>query len=154
MYRDEASTRHPIFLARACGHVVAVNSKAMELAGVTRESAQPSDGRFQTDSLGEPLGIFEENAISMVKDAIPAVTAEKVKEHILEAVKALNSFSITSVHTDDFLSINGSDYIKIGPLKIIEDGSLGARTAFLGAPCADKPDTWGSLCFLRIRWTR
>ncbi len=188
---DEVSTRHPIFLARACGHVVAVNSKAMELAGVTRESAQPSDGRFQVDSLGEPLGIFEENAISMVKDAIPAVTAEKVKEYILEAERALNSFGITSVHTDDFLSLNGgdyemvlkayreleeegrltvkvceqsqfeglerlkefvdkgyhtgsgSDYVKIGPLKIIGDGSLGARTAFLGAPYADKPDTRG-----------
>ncbi|MCI8889065.1 MAG: amidohydrolase [Hungatella sp.] len=188
---DEVSTRHPIFLARACGHVVAVNSKAMELAGVTRESAQPSDGRFQVDSLGEPLGIFEENAISMVKDAIPAVTAEKVKEYILEAERALNRFGITSVHTDDFLSLNGgdyemvlkayreleeegrltvkvceqsqfedleqlkefvdkgyhtgsgSDYVKIGPLKIIGDGSLGARTAFLGAPYADKPDTRG-----------
>lgn len=192
---DQVSTKHPIFLARACGHVVAVNSKAMELAGITRESPQPWDGHFQVDEKGEPLGIFEENAISMVKDVIPAATVEKVKEYILGAEKSLNSFGITSVHTDDFLSLSGvnyetvlrayreleqegkltvkiyeqsqfedvkqlkefvekgyhtgvgTDYVKIGPLKIIGDGSLGARTAFLGATYADKPETRGILMF-------
>ncbi|MCI9635643.1 MAG: amidohydrolase [Hungatella sp.] len=188
---DQVSAEHPIFLARACGHVVSVNSKAMELAGVTRETTQPSDGRFQVDHEGEPNGVFEENGISLVKDAIPPVTIQKVKEFILAAQRALNSFGITTVHTDDFLSLNGvdyemvlrayreleeegrltikiceqsqfenleqlkefagkgyhtgagTDYVRIGPLKIISDGSLGARTAFLSEPYADKRDTRG-----------
>lgn len=188
---DAVSTKHPIFLARACGHVVAVNSKAMELAGVTGESPQPEDGHFRTDEKGEPLGIFEENAIDMVKRAMPADTLEKVKEYIAAAQKSLNGFGITSAHTDDFLALAGvgyetvlkayreleeegrltvkiyeqsqfegteelgefiekgyhtgvgSDYVKIGPLKLVGDGSLGARTAFLTAPYADSPDTCG-----------
>lgn len=188
---DQVSKKHPIFLARACGHVAAVNSKAMELAGITRESPQPSDGHYQVDDKGEPLGIFEENAISMVKDAIPSPGVEMVKEYILEAEKSLNSFGVTSVHTDDFLSLSGvgyetilkaykeleeegrltvkiyeqsqfesteqlkefiekgyhtgvgTDYVKVGPLKIIGDGSLGARTAFLREPYRDKTDTRG-----------
>lgn len=107
---DQVSAEHPIFLARACGHVVSVNSKAMELAGVTRETTRPSDGRFQVDHEGEPNGVFEENGISLVKDAIPPVTIQKVKEFILTAQRALNSFGITTVHTDDFLSLNGVDY--------------------------------------------
>lgn len=192
---DKVSTEHPIFLARACGHVVSVNSKAMELAGITRDSPQPADGHFQVDDEGEPLGIFEENAVSMVKDVIPAPTVEMVKGYILEAAKSLNSFGVTSVHTDDFLSLTGvdyetvlrayreleregkltvkiyeqsqfedlahlrefvekgyhtgvgSDYVKIGPLKIIGDGSLGARTAYLSQPYADKADTRGIAIF-------
>lgn len=192
---DRVSTEHPIFLARACGHVVSVNSKAMELAGVTRDSVQPADGYFQVDDRGEPLGIFEENAVSMVKDVIPAPAVSQVKEYILKAARSLNSFGITSVHTDDFLSLTGVDYemilkayreleaegaltikiyeqsqfedldglkefvgkgyhtgagssyVKIGPLKIIGDGSLGARTAYLSQPYADKGDTRGIAVF-------
>lgn len=188
---DQVSTEHPIFLARACGHVVSVNSKAMEMAGVTRDTRQPLDGRFQVDLEGNPNGVFEENGVSLIKDAIPAVTVRKVKEFILTAERSLNSFGITTVHTDDFLSLNGvdyemilrayreleeegrltvriceqsqfgnledlkgfvekgyhtgtgTDYVRIGPLKIISDGSLGARTAFLSEPYADEPDTRG-----------
>ena len=188
---DGISTKHPVFLARACGHVVSVNSKAMELAGITRDSEQPPDGRFQTFESGEPNGVFEENGIFLVKDVIPAVTVSMVKEYILEAAASLNRFGITSVHTDDFLSLpgvgceavlkayreledegrltikvweqsqfenleqlkeftgrgyrtgSGTDYVKIGPVKIISDGSLGARTAFLSEPYADRPDARG-----------
>ena len=188
---DRISTEHPVYLARACGHVVSVNSKAMELAGITRETCQPSDGHFQVDDQGEPNGVFEENAVSMIKRVIPAVTVDRVREYILEAEKSLNSFGITSVHTDDFLSLSGvdyemvleayrqlekegrltikiceqsqfedleqlkgfveqgyhtgagTDYVKIGPMKIISDGSLGARTACLSQPYADSPDTSG-----------
>ncbi len=188
---DQISTRHPIYLARACGHVVTVNSRALEAAGVTRETAQPADGHFQTDDKGEPLGIFEENGVLLVKKAIPAVTVARLKEYLEAAARSLNSFGITSVHTDDFLSIpgadyemvlqayreleregrlpikvyeqaqladpkrlkeflekgyctgTGTDYVRIGPLKIIGDGSLGARTAFLSEPYEDRKGTCG-----------
>ena len=188
---DAISDKHPIFLTRACGHLAVANSMAMKLAGIGRDTKQPKGGRFWVDDQGEPLGIFEENAIDMVKNAIPGPSLEEVKSYIRAACKSLNRFGITSVHSDDFLSLPqvgyenvlrayreleeageltikvyeqsqfenleqfqefvgkgyvtgaGTEYVKIGPLKIVGDGSLGARTALLGAPFADKPDTCG-----------
>lgn len=188
---DKISRKHPIFLTRACGHLASANTLAMELAGIGRDTKQPRDGRFWVDGQGEPLGIFEENAICMVKNAIPMASLEEVKAYICKACRKLNSYGITSVHSDDFLSLPqagyetvlkayreleqegrltikvyeqsqfenleqlkefvgkgyhtgaGTDYVKIGPHKIVGDGSLGARTALLKSPYEDAPHTCG-----------
>ena len=188
---DGISDKHPIFLTRACGHLAVANTMAMRLAGMGADTPQPKDGRFLVDSQGAPLGIFEENAITMIKNAICGPSLLEVKSYIRAACKKLNSFGITSVHSDDFLSLpqtgyetvlqayreleqegeltvkiyeqsqfedlkqlqefvekgyvtgTGTEYVKIGPLKIVGDGSLGARTALLSSPYADEPTTCG-----------
>ena len=48
---------------------------------------------------------------------------------------------------DGYTSNVGSEYFKIGPLKLLGDGSLGARTAYLTYPYADDPEAKGILCF-------
>lgn len=194
---DRISSNHPIFLTRACGHLAVANTKAMELAGIKKGIKQPKDGRIVTDRQGEPTGVLEENAICLVKQAIPPASPEDVKRMIEAACRQLNRFGITSVHSDDFLSLpqtghktvleayrqleaegkltvkvyeqcqfenldqiktfvtegnhtgTGTDYVKIGPLKIIGDGSLGARTALLGRPYEDAPYTRGLGLFTR-----
>ncbi len=188
---DEVSTDYPICIIRTCGHTCVVNSKALELIGITKDTMQVEGGQFDIDENGEPLGIFRENALNMIYDNIPVPSKEEIKDMIREACSSLNSYGLTSVQTDDFIvfptmdyeviieafkelenegKLNvkvyeqaqlvnmellrgfiekgyntgvGSDYFKIGPLKLLGDGSLGARTAYLSAPYADDPSTSG-----------
>lgn len=188
---DGISERHPIFLTRACGHLAVANTRAMELAGIREGAGQPKGGRILMDEDGTPSGIFQENAINLLTNAMPRASLARVKEYMRAACKALNRFGITSVHSDDFLSLPrvgyetileayrqleregqltvkvyeqsqfedlgqlrefvergyrtgaGTDYVKIGPLKLIGDGSLGSRTALLSRPYADDPSSCG-----------
>lgn len=188
---DEVSIDNPICIIRACGHICVANSKALELANITKDTKQVEGGYFDLDESGEPLGIFRENALGLIYESIPVPSKDDIKEMILEACESLNSYGITSAQTDDFIvypkvsyqeiidaydelekegkltvriyqqaqltDINelkefidkgyntgvGSEKFKIGPLKLLGDGSLGARTAYLTEPYEDDKSTCG-----------
>lgn len=63
---DEASTEHPIIISTVGGHFSMANSKAFELAGVTKESEDPVGGKFDRDQKGELTGGLHEKAIDMI----------------------------------------------------------------------------------------
>lgn len=107
---DKISTEHPIVLTRACIHIAVVNSKALELAGITKDTPQAEEGQFDVDETGEPVGIFREKALVLINDKIPSPTLEEVKEMIKEAAAYANSQGLTSIQTDDFNHIPGIDY--------------------------------------------
>src|SRR6185503_17563166 len=58
---DEATTTHPVSVAHRGGHTTFYNSKAFELAGITAQTPDPSDGRFFKEG-GELTGRVAENA--------------------------------------------------------------------------------------------
>jgi len=57
---------HPVVLGHASGHALLANARAMELAGVSRETSDPEGGRILRDASGKPTGVFEENAMSLI----------------------------------------------------------------------------------------
>jgi hypothetical protein len=59
---DAISTEYPIYLIHQSGHLGAANSKALEIAGITRDSVAPPGGVIEFDANGEPTGVLEENA--------------------------------------------------------------------------------------------
>jgi len=191
---DRVSTEYPVCATRACGHALAVNSKALEMLNITTETPQIEGGEIVMEG-GEPNGVFFDNAMELVFSAIPNPNKEDVKNMIRAACAALNAYGVTSSQTDDycaFLSLPwqvvneayreleaegeltvrvyeqanftkadalaefvesgnttgmGSDFFRIGPLKMLGDGALGARTAFLSKPYADAPETVGLSVF-------
>ncbi len=61
---DEASPENPVWLTRTCGHISVVNSRALEIAGVSKDTPQPVGGHIVKDENGEPTGVeFEDNDI-------------------------------------------------------------------------------------------
>ena len=56
---DEISTDYPICIIRACGHVCVVNSKALQLANINKDTLQIEGGQFDIDENNEPNGILE-----------------------------------------------------------------------------------------------
>jgi hypothetical protein len=60
---DRISRDIPVLVTHVSGHIVAVNTKAIELAGITRDTSDPAGGLIRKDPLsGEPNGVFEEQA--------------------------------------------------------------------------------------------
>ena len=60
---------HPVLLTHASGHASFANAAAMKLAGVDRNSSDPAGGEILKDAAGEPIGVFRENAQSLVRRA-------------------------------------------------------------------------------------
>jgi hypothetical protein len=73
---DAATSAHPVIIVNGSGHLSAVNSLALELAGVTRDSADPEGGHFVRDERGEPNGVLRETAQQPVRASIPKSTVE------------------------------------------------------------------------------
>jgi predicted amidohydrolase YtcJ len=61
---------HPVVLLHASGHALLANQRAMELAGVTMSTPDPPGGRIVRDAQGQPIGVFEENAMDLITETL------------------------------------------------------------------------------------
>lgn len=66
------SPNNPVILYHASGHGLMANAKAMELAGISRESADLPGGRIVRDAKGNLTGVFEENAMLLIEKPFSA----------------------------------------------------------------------------------
>ena len=184
---DTVSAELPVCAVRACGHALAVNTKALEVLGITASIPSPEGGEIDYEN-----GRFFDNAMDLVLNAILAPDKQTLKSYIRTACKDLNRRGITSCHSDDYcvfrqipwqtvndayreleaegaltvrvreqcnlttvpdlMEFIGTDHLatdrfSMGPLKLLGDGALGARTAFLSRPYADEPGTRGLSVF-------
>lgn len=184
---DAISTRHPILIQRVCGHVGTANTMAFQRVGFDAHTSFPG-GVIDLDERGEVTGVLREVALNQLKMRIPKPDAAELKAATMDAIRHVNQYGITSVHTDDreggrledilcayqeleqegLLNVrvweevqaarpevlqafldkglrtgDGSDYFKIGNIKLILDGSLGARTASLREDYSDDPGNRG-----------
>ncbi len=66
---SKASPNNPVLLTHASGHAGFTNAKAMELAGITRSTPNPSGGEILKDARGNPTGLLRETAQGLVRRA-------------------------------------------------------------------------------------
>ena len=97
---DEIDSQRPIALISKDGHSMWVNSRALELAGITRDTPQPDEGVIKHDpDTGEPSGLLQEpGAMNMVEALFPTPPKEDIKDALLWLQKWLNAKGITTVH--------------------------------------------------------
>jgi predicted amidohydrolase YtcJ len=79
------------------GHSVWVNSRALELAGITAATPDPPNGIIVRDSKGAPTGVLKESAQGLLNDVLPALTREEKLELIRKAIRHAQSLGVTSV---------------------------------------------------------
>jgi predicted amidohydrolase YtcJ len=89
---------NPVYLTRVDGHAALVNAKALELAGVTRATPDPTGGRFIRDSAAAPTGVLIDGAQGVVGRVIPPPTTAELREQTLTAIAELNRWGLTGVH--------------------------------------------------------
>ena len=92
---DTVVPDRPVFLQNRDGHGGWVNSKALELAGITRDTLDPADGRIERDASGDPVGMLQEGAMALVHRLIPPDTDEDRYRGLLAAQDYLLSLGIT-----------------------------------------------------------
>ena len=95
---DRVSPDHPVVIPRG-GHVVTVNSKALELAGITKDTPNPEGGVIVRDpATGEATGVLLETAAYLVRRILPPPPpAASMAQLLKEAMRELNSFGIVGV---------------------------------------------------------
>ena len=106
---DEVIPDVPAFLMRSDLHMGLANDAALKIANITAETKNPPGGIIERDSKnGEPTGILKDNAMKLVLDLIPEESPEEKRDNVLNGIKYLNSFGITSVHDfamEDYFSV-------------------------------------------------
>lgn len=105
---DAVIPDRPVVLFHAEGHYTWVNSKAMELAGVTEDIRDPDFGRYERDKNGLLTGILYEDAQQIVLKEALRLTQNKKETILKEFLRLLSQYGITSVNDlfapiDDFL---------------------------------------------------
>jgi predicted amidohydrolase YtcJ len=95
---DAIFPNNPVWLRRVDGHAGWANSKAMALAGITKQSKSPAGGDIIRDATGEPTGIFIDNAMALIDQAIAPLTIAEQKSVLLTAMQHLAALGLTSVH--------------------------------------------------------
>lgn len=182
---DRVCPNHPVMLIRCCGHMICVNSMALEKADVT-ESTVVEGGTINFET-----GWVTENANELIKAAKGEVSIEEIEELFIKGAEFCHQYGITSVQSDDFITLTPhydkvlqalinldqkqqlkvrlheqcqflsmrrfeeflnderrhyhSNFLSMGPLKLLQDGSLGARTAALSKPYEDSPSEKGMI---------
>jgi len=185
---DEAAPNNPVVLFRVCTHICVANTKALEKAGIGRDTVAPLGGEFDRDaSTGELTGILREKALDLFFEAFPKASEEEISQVCAVACQKAVEAGLTGVHwiiespvemrviqkmrregklplrvcflipaeflenLEGFGLVHGfgDSMVKIGGLKVLLDGSLGARTAALDEPYNDAPETSGILTYGR-----
>ncbi len=120
---SEVSPDNPVLLTHASGHSAIVNRKAMELAGIDRDTPDPPGGEIVRDSSGEPIGVLRETAQQLVSRVRENTwNEERSKELITLATDECLSKGITTFQ-DAGATFQEIDLYK----KLAEEGNLRLR---------------------------
>jgi hypothetical protein len=92
---DAVVSDRPAFLPNRDGHGSWVNSRALELAGITAATPDPGDGRIERDHHGEPNGCLQEGAAALVSRLVPGASTDDWYAGLLAAQDYLVSLGIT-----------------------------------------------------------
>ena len=95
---DEIVADRPACMRCADGHSSWVNSKALALAGITRDTKDPEDGRIVRDERGEPTGALLESAGHLVSKLIPEPAAEERLTAVRQGLKEAARLGVVLVH--------------------------------------------------------
>ncbi|MBT8080760.1 MAG: amidohydrolase [Gammaproteobacteria bacterium] len=95
---DEVVPDRPVYLTSRDGHTGWANSKALELAGIDRDTADPASGRVDRDpATGDPIGSLQEGAMGLVTRHIPPADLETRTAGLQYAINLLNNYGITAI---------------------------------------------------------
>lgn len=92
------SRENPVMLTRVDGHASMVNGVALEMAGITSETADPPGGMIVRDQTGAPTGVLIDRAMDLVTSIIPEPTEGMRVRAIRQAIKRCTSLGLTTVH--------------------------------------------------------
>jgi predicted amidohydrolase YtcJ len=147
---DKISPDNPVVLTRICGHMMVLNSLALNECNISKNTPNPPGGVIDKDENGEPTGILRD-ARPLVQPYVSPPTYEELRQGLRDAVKYAHSLGVTSIHDasrPDEQSINTSSSPYVDAYK---DGELNLRCHVMaGYPRETSGDHWLSFGTLKI----
>jgi len=95
---DKIAPENPVLLRRVDGHAVWLNSKAIQLANITRETKDPEGGKIIRDRKGDPSGILVDNGINLIDNVLPLLTKDEIEQRLKLAMEECVRLGLTEVH--------------------------------------------------------
>lgn len=95
---DRVTGGRPALLSRKDGHSIWLNSRALALAGIDRETADPAGGTIGRDEHGEPTGVLFENANELAHRVVPDYSWQERRHALQRIIAECNRRGLTSVH--------------------------------------------------------
>jgi predicted amidohydrolase YtcJ len=92
---DAAAPDNPVFIVRTCGHMGVANSAALRAAGVGHNTPDPEGGVIERRG-GTLTGLFQERAMRLVKDVVPAPSVPEMVDAIERACRHLATLGFAS----------------------------------------------------------
>lgn len=93
---DAISTNNPIALNDLSHHSLWVNSKALEMAGITSKTPDPAGGLIERDAEGKPTGFLRETATNLVRDIVPPLPPKETVGALKGVLDMMLSYGIVS----------------------------------------------------------
>jgi predicted amidohydrolase YtcJ len=122
----------PVLLHRVDGHAVWVNTKALEMAGITKGTPDPAGGKIERDANGKPTGVLVDGAMDLVNKVVPLATPAEARGMLDGALAALTKVGLTSVHDAGIKVVQDDlyrDYADHGKLTTRVYAMIGDTTA-------------------------
>ncbi|MCC9309560.1 amidohydrolase [Kitasatospora sp. RB6PN24] len=126
---DSVVPDRPVYLLNRDHHGAWANTRALELAGLTRQSPDPTDGRIEREPDGTPSGVLQEGATGLVARLVPPTSTAERLAGLLRAQALLHSLGITGWQDALLGEFNGQPDPSDAYLAAARDGSLTARVA-------------------------
>lgn len=108
---DKVSTEIPVIITHISGHLASGNTKALEMAAINSDTANPDGGRVTKNDKGEPTGVMQGNATALLYKLIPESTQEDWVAAIAKGSEIWAAAGFTTA-SDNFVSPNQIDYFK------------------------------------------
>ena len=121
---DAVAPNTPVYLRRIDGHVSWVNSAALRLAKLTKDTPDTAGGEIVRDKSGNPTGILKENATDLVTKVIPNPSPAELRQAVEKGLEEARKFGVTSLQEESEGTYPGAISVYNGLLK---EGRLTAR---------------------------
>ena len=95
---DRVVSDNPVYLGHRTGHLAAVNSAALRLAKITRETRDPQGGAIERDARGDPTGILKDNAMGLVTRLLPPDPPDRAVEAVRVVSLSAVATGLTTIH--------------------------------------------------------
>ena len=128
---DSFTESKPLYMPRADGVSALVNSKALTLAGVNRDTPDPEGGRFDRDADGELTGYVLGRAMDPFRAILPSETDAYLKDNLLRGMQANAALGWTATHDA------GMSWRQLGLLHELHKEELMAHRVYVAVPVAE-----------------
>jgi len=103
---DKIAPNNPVYLVRIDGHAAWINKKALEIAGISRQTPDTVGGQIVRDASGNPTGLFVDNAMGLVSKFLPPPSVKESEEAIKLAIEEFLQYGIVCM---DDMGVDSKD---------------------------------------------